>query len=225
MAGQAGRRPLNPVAVIWAVALVVAGHLIADGYSGAATLSTALGLGALVSLGFHLVRLRRDGGLWDWAVTAGVALYVGGLLAYGPLLRGLEQGREWVLLMLLATFATDTGAFTSGRLMGRRPLAPSVSPGKTWEGAIGGLLAALGASVGLAYAFDLGISWGEALALGAMVGIVGQMGDLLESRVKRAAGAKESGWLIPGHGGVLDRIDSIVLNLPVVYYFVIWVVQ
>ena len=224
MAGQAGRRLPRLVVAAWAVALVVAGHLIADGNAVVPVLLPALGSGALISLALVAWQHRRTGGLLEWGLTAGAALYAGGLLTHAPLLRGLEQGREWVLFLLLATFATDTGAFAVGRAVGRRRLAPSISPGKTWEGALGGLLAALGASVAIVYAFGLDASWGEALTLGALVGVAGQVGDLVESRLKRAAGAKDSGWLIPGHGGVLDRMDSIVFNLVVVYHFVKWAV-
>ena len=215
---------LRGALVVWAVACVAAGQLVSDGYAVETTLAPALAGGALVSLGLLAARDRPAGErLADWVLFVGAGLYVGGTLAHAPLLRGLEQGREWVLLLLAVTFAADTGAYAVGRAVGRRPMAPSISPGKTWEGSVGGIAAAIGAGFGMVYALDLGSGWRSALALGAMTGVSGQLGDLLESKLKRAAGVKHSGWVIPGHGGVLDRLDSIVLNLVVVYHFVRWV--
>jgi phosphatidate cytidylyltransferase len=99
-------------------------------------------------------------------------------------------------------------------------MAPSISPAKTWEGSVGGIAGALGASVAAVTLLDLDSGVGEALVLGAIIGVVAQLGDLVESRLKRISDVKDSGWLMPGHGGVLDRLDSIVFNLVVVYYFV-----
>lgn len=155
-----------------------------------------------------------------WLVTAAIALYTGGLLLHAPVLRDLDQGREWVYLLLAVTFAADTCAFLAGRTFGRRPLAPAISPSKTWEGAIAAEVGAIGASVAVAFALGLDIPIAGALLLGAVLGVAGQLGDLFESRLKRSAGAKESGWVVPGHGGLLDRTDSIVFNLVVMYYFV-----
>ena len=107
------------------------------------------------------------------------------------------------------------------RQCGKRPLAPTVSPGKTWEGAIGGFLAAVLAALAAAWALEIDVSVPVIVALGALMGVVGQAGDLFESKLKRLADVKESGRLLPGHGGVLDRLDSIVFNLALLYYFVI----
>ena len=156
--------------------------------------------------------------------TLAIILYAGGFLLHAPLLRELEQGREWVLFLLLVTFATDTAAYFVGKSVGRTPLAPSVSPSKTREGALGGIAGAIGASLAAYYILDLDSMAWEALILGALIGVVGQAGDLAESRIKRLAGVKDSGAIIPGHGGMLDRLDSIVLNLLVVYYFVSWAI-
>ena len=133
----------------------------------------------------------------------------------------MDQGLQWVLL-LAVTFATDTSAFFVGRALGRLPLAPAISPGKTLEGAVGGLAGAVLAAVIGVELLGLELTMPETLVLGGLAGVAGQLGDLAESRLKRVAGVKDSGWLFPGHGGVLDRIDSIVFNLPVVYYFVLW---
>jgi phosphatidate cytidylyltransferase len=216
-----GDRPLAPVAIVWAVAFVVAGHLLSN--------RSSLDVGLLsivpIAVGLLLASVMWCHGsgtrLAALGATAAAALYTGGLLFHAPLLRGLEQGREWVLLLLLATFATDTFALVVGRIFGRRPLAPSISPSKTWEGAIGGLLGAVAMAVAAVYVLDIDAGIGDALAVGALIGVAGQAGDLVESRLKRLAGADNSGWLLPGHGGILDRLDSIVFNLVVVYYFVI----
>lgn len=161
----------------------------------------------------------RPRGPRDWAVVAIGFCYITLPLAALGLTRLGDAGLQWVALAFLATFATDTGAYAVGRAIGRRKLAPSISPGKTWEGAIGGLLGAAGATVALVHLLD-GIEsrvW-PALALGLAIGVAAQAGDLLESKLKRVAGAKDSGRLIPGHGGLLDRLDSLVPVFPLVYY-------
>ena len=215
-----GDRPMTLLAVASAVALVAIAHILASSYSDGARVPLIVPIAAGVSivwLMWHAWPETRPSAL---LATAGVALYTGGLLFHAPMLRALDQGREWVLLLLIATFAADTCAFLFGRAVGRNPLAPSISPSKTWEGAAGSVAGALGASVAAVYILDLDAGVGEALALGALIGTVGQLGDLTISRLKRMAGTKESGYLVPGHGGVLDRLDSIVFNLVVVYYFV-----
>lgn len=125
---------------------------------------------------------------------------------------------------LLTTFfaivmLTDTGAFYTGRAIGRHKLAPRVSPGKTIEGAIGGFAMAVVAGFGCKLAFFPEIPAVHALALGATLGTVGQIGDLAESLLKRGSNVKDSGNLLPGHGGMLDRIDSLLFCAPVLYYY------
>ncbi len=130
----------------------------------------------------------------------------------------LDAGLQWAALAFLVTFATDTSAYAVGRAIGRRKLAPSISPGKTWEGAVGGLVGAATASTALVALLDVESRLLPAAALGLGIGIAAQAGDLLESKVKRMAGAKDSGRLIPGHGGLFDRLDSLVPVFPLVYY-------
>jgi phosphatidate cytidylyltransferase len=182
-------------------------------------------VGALAYATAMARRPRPCDRLGDWAVTAGAPLLIGGLLSFGVLLRELDQGREWMLLAVLVTAASDSSAFFIGRAIGKTRLAPTISPGKTWEGAFGGLLGAGGAAAASVFVLGLDATLVEALVLGALMGVVGQVGDLAESWTKRAAGAKDSGWLIPGHGGILDRLDSFVFNLVLLYYFVVWAVQ
>jgi phosphatidate cytidylyltransferase len=127
--------------------------------------------------------------------------------------QGFTDGPQAVLWLLLLVFAADIGAFFAGRRFGRRKLAPRVSPGKTWEGAAGGM-AAVAVVAGAACArFHLPVAAG--VAFGCTVGVFSIVGDLTESMFKRAAGLKDSGTLLPGHGGVLDRIDSVTAAAPI----------
>lgn len=215
-----GDRPVTLAAVLGAASLVLAAQLLQSRSSFVAAFGPAAGVGAAVSLAWLIWRPRTGTRISTWGATIGAALYTGGLLLHAPLLRGLHQGREWVLFLLAVTFATDTFAFLVGRAVGQRALVPSISPSKTWEGAGGGVIGAVGASAAAVYALSLKVTVAEALLLGALLGAAGQLGDLVESRLKRMAGVKDSGWVLPGHGGLLDRLDSIVFNLAVVYYFV-----
>ena len=158
-------------------------------------------------------------------VTLGAAAYPGALLAYAPLIREADHGLAWISFALIVTFSTDTAAFFVGKAIGKRPLAPAISPNKTWEGAIGGALAALVSALVSASALSIDAPWTAVAVLGILLGIVGQAGDLFESKLKRLSDVKESGRLLPGHGGILDRLDSIVFNLAVVYYFIPWGAQ
>jgi phosphatidate cytidylyltransferase len=161
---------------------------------------------------------------WAW-ILAGM-LYMGWMLSYYVALRGLDQGKEWVFLVLLSTSACDTAAFFVGRAWGRRPLAPTISPAKTWEGAIGGFIAAPAAALILYTVLDIAEpGYVHIILIGCLIGIFAQLGDLAESMLKRKAGVKDAGRLIPGHGGVLDRIDSLVFTGIIAYYYVIWMVQ
>ncbi len=160
---------------------------------------------------------------WVWALTGG--LFVGGLLGLWIALRRVPNGREWVLLGIGATFACDTAAYFVGRAWGHRQLAPRVSPRKTWEGAIAGFFAAIAGTFIVALLGKLPVNYLQIALLGALIGVVAQFGDLGESWLKRRAAVKDSGSLIPGHGGMLDRLDSIVFVGMVLYYYVIWVVR
>ena len=225
MAANRGRSPAAPLAAAWAAVLVGAGHLLAVGESMALVAAGVGGLWAVAGCVWALARLRSKDGMPDWALTAAAAVVTGGPLSHAPLIRELADGAEWVFVALLVTFAADSGALFVGKAVGRRPFAPTVSPSKTWEGAAGGFISAVAASVGLKYAFDLAVGPAEAAALGALMGVAAILGDLAGSRLKRVAGVKDSGSLLPGHGGMIDRVDSIVPNLMLVYYFLIWAVQ
>jgi len=181
----------------------------------------------LLPLIWFLRRGQKEEAFTSWAWTIAGILYVGWLLGYLVALRGLDDGRNWVFFALFTTFASDTAAFFVGRALGRHHLALHISPGKTWEGAIGGVFGAIIVSLLfiLSTPLSLPLNWGQAILLGLLVSIFGQLGDLVESLFKRNMGVKDSSQLIPGHGGLLDRMDSIVFAGIVVYYYVIWVVQ
>ena len=153
---------------------------------------------------------------------------MGWMLSYWLSLRSLEDGRNWVYLAMLTTFANDTGAFFIGRARGKHKLAPTISAAKTWEGAIGGLICAILAAIVIAMVLNLispfTFKYWQIILLGFLVGLFAQLGDLVESLLKRNTGVKESGNLLPGHGGILDRFDSLIFVGAVVYYYVIWVV-
>ena len=225
MAANRGGRSAALLAAAWAAALVGAGHMIAAGEDRLLVSAGVCGIWAVAGCAWALARLRSEGGMPDWPMTAAAAVVAGGPLSHAPLIRGLSDGADWVFVALLVTFAADSGAFFVGKAVGRRPFAPAISPTKTWEGAAGGFVFAIAASVGLGYVLELDVALVEAAALGALMGIAAIMGDLAGSRLKRAAGVKDSGRLLPGHGGLIDRVDSIVPNLMLVYYFVTWVVQ
>jgi phosphatidate cytidylyltransferase len=177
------------------------------------------------SLIWLIFRSPVEGAAINWVWTLAGIIYIGWLLSHFIPLRGLEGGRDWVFIALFATFAADTAAFFTGRAIGRHPLATAISPGKTWEGAAGGFLGAIAASLILAAILPgILIPYWQIVLLGALIGIFAQLGDLAESMLKRSVGLKDAGKLIPGHGGLLDRLDSILFTVVVVYYYVIWVV-
>jgi len=173
-----------------------------------------------------LSRRQKEGAFTTWAWTIAGVLYVGWLLSYLVALRGLDGGRNWVFFALFATWASDTTAFFIGRRFGRHKLAPNISPGKTWEGSVGGIVGAIIVSI-LFFTptpFHLPLVYWQAIVLSILVSIFGQIGDLVESLLKRNMGVKDSGRLMPGHGGILDRLDSIIFAGIVVYYYVIWAI-
>jgi len=147
-------------------------------------------------------------------------LYAVILLSHLYLLRQLPRGIEWTFLTIFLVWATDTGAYLIGRQFGRHLLAPQVSPKKTVEGSVGGLMFSI--VIAIAFWYIVGRdSWITYVVLGVVIGISAQVGDLFESALKRSAGVKDSGRLIPGHGGILDRFDSLIFAVPLVYYGVI----
>jgi phosphatidate cytidylyltransferase len=146
-------------------------------------------------------------------------LYLPLLLGHLALLRALPEGRQWVFLTLLIVMASDTAAYFIGVSFGRRKLYPAISPNKSIEGALGGLAGSLGgAFLGHVWFFPaIGIQ--DCILLGLGLGALAQLGDLFESMLKRSFQVKDSGKLIPGHGGILDRLDSLIFAFPAAYYY------
>jgi phosphatidate cytidylyltransferase len=165
----------------------------------------------------------RKAGLAGAGVSVLGLLWVGGAASLIVLIRLVDGGREAIIFLFAVVWANDIAAYYVGRTVGFRKLALSISPGKTVEGSLGGLVA--GVAVGQALVGWLGIagmSRGWALTAALILGGLSQVGDLCESFVKRAADRKDSGTGIPGHGGVLDRIDGLLLAAPPFYYFLKW---
>lgn len=212
LAQARGLRPVWPTGLA-AVALAAASPLLGEEAS-----VWALGLAGAGTLAW--VALTGEdpvAGLARAGVTALGAAYVGGLLAFALVLRQGPAGPTRVVAAALITWAGDIAAFYAGRAWGRRRLAPTLSPGKTVAGAVAGLLASVAtAAVGSPW-FWPGAPLLQAGAVGALVGLAGQVGDLVESLLKRGLGTKESGWIIPGHGGLLDRIDSLLFAVPALF--------
>jgi len=147
------------------------------------------------------------------------AAYVGGLMGFLIAVRMWNGGEDFLMMLLIIIWAGDSFAYFAGKSFGRHKLSPAVSPNKTWEGAIAGFVFGIVAAVLCKFTFIPGIQLVHAIGLGAVVGISGQIGDLCESIVKRAAKVKDSGGMIPGHGGMLDRVDSLLFGAPAMYYY------
>jgi phosphatidate cytidylyltransferase len=156
--------------------------------------------------------------LWNWGVFFMGTTYVGVCAAHLGLLRSLPMGKEWVLFLLITVFSGDTGAYYVGKGIGKNKLCPHVSEGKTVEGSFGGLI--LNAIVAFFLWFVLlkKIDPRVLLSIALAVGAVGQVGDLIESMVKRFAGVKDSGNILPGHGGIFDRLDAVLLTSPFLFW-------
>ena len=152
-------------------------------------------------------------------VVSWCLVYVGLLFSTLVLVRDVEDGRSWVFIGVLCTFATDTGAYAVGMLIGRHKMAPRISPKKTWEGAVGGYVAGASACFGLNALFDTGVPATTLAPLALALPVAAQAGDLFESWMKRRMGVKDTSGLLPGHGGFLDRMDSILFVMPLVYVF------
>lgn len=150
-------------------------------------------------------------------VHAWAIVYIGLLLATIVLTRDAEQGRKWVFIGILSTFAVDTGAYAVGRAFGRHKLAPKISPKKTVEGAVGGYIAGVAAAFAMNALFDTGVAWTTFAHFALVFPIAAQAGDLVESWMKRRMGVKDASGLLPGHGGFMDRLDSVLFVFPLLY--------
>ncbi|MGK2906015.1 MAG: phosphatidate cytidylyltransferase [Desulfuromonadales bacterium] len=159
----------------------------------------------------------------DLAVSLLGLFYIPLLLSHAALLRALPAGRDWVFLVLCIVMVSDSLAYFVGRTLGRHRLYEAVSPKKTIEGSLGGLLGGVLGATLCKFWFFKEMSGVDVLLIGVGAGAFSQLGDLVESLLKRSFGVKDSGALIPGHGGLLDRLDSLLFAFPVTYYYALWV--
>ncbi len=183
-----------------------------------------VGLSAALLITFPLLFIRKklDGAMVDWSLTLAIPVYLGWPMSVFLLLRGfpggITPGFWWILTVFLGVWGFDSGAFFAGHFFGKHKLAPNISPAKTWEGVAGGLVFSIAAAL-LLTTWPLGIPWYLAILLGILIGIAATLGDLAESLIKRQTHVKDSGQFMPGHGGLLDRIDSLLFAVIVVFIF------
>jgi phosphatidate cytidylyltransferase len=200
---------------------VVLGALLTASFLAPERIALVATASVMAVLALSLARPEPGPARWQAvAVTLLGLAWINALLGHTILLRALPEGLHWVLLLVWVTWIGETAAYTVGSLVGRHKLAPGISPGKTVEGAlaqlVGSPLAALAAQ---GWLFP-GLSTRDALLVGLLLGVVGQLGDLAESALKRSVGTKDAGQLIPGHGGMLDRVDGLLFNAPALFYYV-----
>lgn len=167
---------------------------------------------------FHLFRLKEVETAGPQLMGSLAAIFYAPLLfASVPLIGQFPNGVKWLSFLMIVTWSGDTGAYFAGRRFGKTKLYPKVSPGKSVEGMIGGALAAILLTLGAKFTFFPELTWLHCLVLAPVADLAGVCGDLVESLFKRSAGVKDSGTIFPGHGGMLDRVDSLLFTAPTVY--------
>jgi phosphatidate cytidylyltransferase len=217
-----GYKPSGPVLILGVAALVLMRSILH--FEGAEVFFSAAVLASMATQVVHYESGDETAAV-DFNITLGGILYIGWLGSYLVSLRQLDDGQWWMLLVLAACWFNDGGAYLVGRKIGKHKLSQRVSPNKSWEGYIAGIIsAALGSML---------IAWGcsqvaadvtplKGLLIGLLIGIVTPLGDLGESMLKRGFGLKDSSRLLPGHGGMLDRIDSWLWAGAIGYYLIVW---
>ena len=218
-----GHRPALPLIVTGVILLVISGwypQLNPGGLLFAACVGAALT--------WHLIDFEAGAttSATDFGITVGGILYLGWLGSYFASLRLLPEGLWWLLTALTAVMVTDAGAYTFGHLWGRHKMAPRLSPNKTWEGYGGGVVTSVVGTALLALMLQVAavaqpasrLTWQTGALLGLAIGVLSPLGDLGVSMFKRQFGVKDTGTLLPGHGGMFDRIDSWLVAMPIAYY-------
>jgi phosphatidate cytidylyltransferase len=220
-----GLAPLTYFGLLWVLFFIISPHFDEIQYFNRVSITSTLITTAIIfPLLILLWRKGKGSAFANWAWTVAGILYVGWLLSYFVVLRNITDGRGWVFLTILCTFASDISAYLIGRVLGRHKLAPYISPNKTWEGTIAGVLGAIILSEIVVYIFNLPVNYWEAVILGILISIIGQLGDLVKSLFKRNMEVKDSGNILPGHGGFLDRMDSLAFAGVLVYYIVVFII-
>ena len=237
---RVGARPSTWTGTLAIVALVV----IAGTDAPFRALTGAMCAYTLLALAQHLFKKDINGALIDWSFSLSGVMYIGFTLMHFILIRrirgdvemgwvhdadaiigdgGAALGLAWLLFVLVTTWMTDVFAYLVGRTWGRVKLIPHISPGKTREGALAGLVGGTITGLLAGLAFGVPVSPYLLLALGALVALGAMIGDLCESLIKRQIGIKDMGSVIPGHGGVLDRIDALLVTVPFIFYAALFV--
>ena len=216
LATLTGANPSRLLGILWAILIIFSPHFANSNI----TLGIITG-GLVLTLLENLLPGRRDFQNWLW--TAGGALYIGLLLSFLVSIQLLPEGRNWLFFTLFVTFGSDIAAYLIGVTLGRHYLAPALSPHKTWEGTIGGLAGAtvIGLLFLLPTPLQVTISPWQVILLSLLISVFGLGGDMVESLIKRKVGVKDSSNRLPGHGGFLDRIDSVTMTGVITYYFVL----
>jgi phosphatidate cytidylyltransferase len=212
--------------VVGGTILLLLGRTI-NGFNSAAWIFSLI---ILLSMTFHLVAYERgrDQSATDFAVTLAGVFYIGWFGAYFISIRNLPEGKWWLLVVLAAVMFADSGAYFIGKNFGHHKLSPRLSPNKTWEGYFGGIIVGVPLTILFATLFQVASGSSSAITplRGALVGlvmaIIPTLGDLGESMVKRQVGVKDSGNILPGHGGAFDRIDAWLWAVVIGYYLIFW---
>lgn len=216
MSTRGGYHPSLVLNLVMVVLLLVQAR-----YPALRLVQPALAGTVILSFVWQIFRSEAERSLADWALTLAGGLYIGWLGAHLISLRGLPNGLGWTMWMFLATWINDSAAYIVGRTFGRHLFSPRISPHKTWEGSIGGWTA--GALVSILLSPWLGIPIWQGLLVGLAMVLLGTLGDLAVSFLKRRVGVKDSGNLIPGHGGMLDRVDSLLFATVVAFAYASWI--
>ena len=220
MVAKSRVNPLTIFGLFWTLLFIISPHL-----DWAFTTPILLASAVILPLCWLLLFRRRNELFARWIWTTTGILYIGWLFSHLVSLRYLDNGRDWAFLTIFTIIGSDTFAYFIGRAIGKHRLAPYISPSKTWEGAIGGILGSIIVSIIMTQILNIPVGYGGAILLGLVISIFGQIGDLVESLLKRNMNVKDSSNFLPGHGGFLDRIDSVVFASVVVYYYLVWAIM